>query len=99
MSGLYLLWSFRVRETLRKSEDSMSNLTPPRMQPGYYRDYDSWLYLTSTGELYCVSDPDSPEPVWRSIGLPLPDDAKLRVPDDEDVAAFERTRIAYNIPQ
>jgi hypothetical protein len=38
-----------------------------------------WLYLASTGEPYCASDPDSPEPSWRSIGLPLPDDAGFRL--------------------
>jgi hypothetical protein len=68
------------------------------MRPGYYRDYDSWLFLTSAGALYLVDDPDTTEPVWRNIGPPLPDDAEPRTPDAEDLALFEQTRAAYDIP-
>jgi hypothetical protein len=68
------------------------------MRPGYYRDYDSWLYLSSTGDLYVVHEPEETEPVWRKVGHPLPDDAEPKTPGAEDLALFERTRVAYGIP-
>jgi hypothetical protein len=55
--------------------------------------------LTSTGGFYLVDDPDTTEPVWRNVGPPLPDDAEPRTPDAEDLALFERTRVAYGIPE
>jgi hypothetical protein len=69
------------------------------MQHGYYRDNDSWLYLTSARDLYVVHEPDATEPVWRNIGLPMSEDAEPRTPDAEDLALFERTRVAYGIPE
>ena len=39
--------------------------------PGYYRDYDSWLYLSSAGELYHVADDGSLFPGWAGEPLPL----------------------------
>jgi hypothetical protein len=67
------------------------------MQPGYYRDYDSWLYLSSTGDLYYVDGPDLTEPAWQNIGTPLGDDAKPKTPHADELALFERTRVAYGI--
>jgi hypothetical protein len=69
------------------------------MQSGYYREDDTWLYLTFTGELFVVADCTSPAPLWESVELPMPDDATLRIPSAEDLAAFERSRIAYGIPE
>jgi hypothetical protein len=69
------------------------------MRPGYYRDYDTWLYLSSTGDLYYVEGPDTMEPAWRNIGPPFLDDAEPRTPDAEDHALFERIRVAYGIPE
>ena len=69
------------------------------MRPGYYRDYDSWLFLTSAGDVYEVDTPGATEPVWRKVGPSLGDDAKPGTPDAEDLARFERTRVAYGIPE
>jgi hypothetical protein len=69
------------------------------MQPGYYRDNDSWLYLTSARALYTVHEPDATEPVWREDGLPMSEDAEPKTPDAEDLASFEAARRAYGIPE
>jgi hypothetical protein len=67
------------------------------MQPGYYRDDDSWLYLTSTGKLYYVSGNDTPdEPAWKLLDLPL-EDAEPATPMAEELESFERVRVAYGI--
>jgi hypothetical protein len=67
------------------------------MKPGYYREYDSWLYLTANGNLYFVSGPDSIEPEWKKIEPPLGDDAMPKTPDGEDLALFEQVRVSYGI--
>jgi hypothetical protein len=69
------------------------------MQPGYYRDYDSWLYVNTAGGLYLVRSPDTTESVWKNVGPPMGDDAVPRMPDAEDLALFERTRVACGIPE
>jgi hypothetical protein len=68
------------------------------MQAGYYRDYDSTLYVTRTGTVYLVGDPESVEPIWRECGTDLGDDARPARLDAADVQAFERVRVAYGIP-
>jgi hypothetical protein len=57
------------------------------------------MYLSSTGGLYYVEGADTMEPSWRNIGPPFLDDAEPRTPDAEDLALFERTRVAYSIPE
>jgi hypothetical protein len=69
------------------------------MRPGYYRDYDTWLYLSSTGMLYYLTGPDTSEPAWRNIGPPMGDDAVRKTPASGELALFERTRMAYGIPE
>ena len=67
------------------------------MEPGYYRDADVWLFLSSTGKLYYVSGPDTPdEPAWRLLDAPL-EEAEPGVPIDEELELFERVRVAYGI--
>jgi hypothetical protein len=70
------------------------------MPAGYYRDYDAWLYATAAGAVYLVADADTgPEPAWRDAGAEgLGDDAERVDPDAEDMALFERARLAYGIP-
>jgi hypothetical protein len=76
------------------------------IRPGYYRDYDTWLYLSSMGKLYYVLGPDTSEPAWRDVG-PQPgdhadlglDDAVLKTPSCGKLALLERTRMAYGIPE
>ena len=67
------------------------------MQPGYYRDADAWLYLTSAGQLYYVDGPDVTEPAWRSTDPIMSDDAEPKTPDAEELASFERARVPYGI--
>jgi hypothetical protein len=63
------------------------------MRPGYYRDAESWLYLTAAGDLHLVADADTgPEPAWRKIDPPPPEDAEPKAPDAEDLAEFEWAR-------
>ena len=68
----------------------MSETTVPvAVRPGYYRDCDCWVYVTTDGQVYLVSTPDSPEPVWRSVGPPMSDDAEPRTPDAEGLTLLE----------
>jgi hypothetical protein len=69
------------------------------MRPGYYRDNDTWLHLSSTGKLYYLTGPDTSEPAWRDIGPPMSDDAELKTPPGDELALFQRTRMAYGIPE
>jgi hypothetical protein len=69
------------------------------MKTGYWRDYDSWLYLTSIGDFYYVDGPDTIKPPWQKLEPPVTlGDAVPKTPDPETLARFERLRIAYGIP-
>jgi hypothetical protein len=65
--------------------------------PGYYRDSDSIMYVTSKGDVYLVTEPGNEEPVWRKVGPPLSEDTEPTTPGAEDFALFERCRVAYQI--
>jgi hypothetical protein len=76
-----------------------SNAEELAVRPGYYLDNDTWLYLSSTGELYVVDEPEAIKPVWRNVGLSVSIDAEPRTPDAEELALFERTRVSCGIPE
>jgi hypothetical protein len=67
-------------------------------QTGYYRDGDYFYYVTSAGVVYYVYGPDVLEPVWEECEFLSPD-AEPKTPDADDLALFERTRVAYGIPE
>jgi hypothetical protein len=83
--------------TLRHPSSGEIPMTEP-CAAGYYREDDCYYYVNSAGAVYYVSGPGELEPAWENVGPPLSDDAKPRTPIAEDLEAFERCRIAYNIP-
>ena len=70
------------------------------MRRGYYRDHvrDVWLYLSPDDHLYYVRGPNTPAPSWRKI-CPVLDDTEAATPGAEDLALFERTRVASGIAE
>ena len=46
-----------------------------------------------------MEGPDTTEPTRENVGPPLPGDAEPKTPNAETLALFERTRVAYGIPE
>lgn len=66
--------------------------------PGWHRDADVWIYVSTDGAVWMVTEPGNDRPVWRRIEPPLSDDAVRKTPPAEELELFERYRRDYGIP-